>query len=207
VAFDLSARAPVLLLIAAIAATGAWAATAKAVTPVSGCASLGNQAEAQDYFAELGGSPHRAVGDLDGDHDGIACEGLPGPYKPFATIGYNRKGGFFYGIASMPPAAGGGEGFPCLYGNRNFPDAPRRLNVYRVLPGPDKPLFGVLAAEARPESGRLLWKAEREVVAAGRYYAAFEEKIRLRPYGANECPGFRSGEIALPQAVMAPVVS
>jgi len=187
------------LLLAPIAALGLWAAVAVAVTPVPGCSSFSSQAAAQDYFAELGGSPRRAVGDLDGDSDGVACEGLSGPYKPFATIGYNRKGGFFYGIASMPPAATGDERYPCLYGNRHFPDGPRRLNVYKVVPGPDKATFGVLGAEARPESGRLLWKAEREDVTPGSYYVGFEEKIRLSPYGANECPGFRSAEIALPQ--------
>ena len=197
-ALDLSARALVAIVLAAAASLGIWAVAAAAVTPVPGCPSFSSQAEAQDYFADLGGSPRRPVGGLDGDRDGIACESLSGPYKPFATIGYNLKGKFFYGVASMPPAATGEERFPCLYGNRRFPDGPRRLNVYKVQPGADKPIFGILGAEAKPESGRLFWKADRDVVTPGRYYAAFEERIPLTPYGANECPGFRSGEIALP---------
>jgi hypothetical protein len=189
-----------LLLAAAgagLLATLALAGSGGAATP--GCASFPSQAAAQEHFAELGGSPERRVGALDDDRDGVACEFLPGPYKPFATIGYNRKGNFFYGVVSMPSVQRGDEGFPCLYGNRHFPRGPRRLNVYKVQPGADKPIFGALAAEARPESGRLLWKAERDLVTPGTYYAAFEEKIRTSPYGANECPGFRSYEIALPR--------
>jgi hypothetical protein len=196
--FDFLARALASIFVTAIAALG-LAAAAGAVTPVPGCASFASQAGAQDYFGRYGGSPSHAVGSLDPDRDGIACEGLGGPYKAYATIGYNRKGRFFYGVASMPPAAKGEEEFPCLYGNRHFPDGPRRLNVYKVQPGDDKPIFGVLAAEARPSSGRLLWKAERDAVTPGLYYAAFEERIPLKPHGANQCPGFRSAELALPQ--------
>jgi hypothetical protein len=193
-----TARPIALLLTAAVLALAVCAGGAGAATAVPGCAAFPSQAEAQGYFADLGGSPRHAVGNLDPDRDGVACEGRPGPYRPFATIGYNRRGDFFYGVATMPPAAGGDERFPCLYGNRKFPDGPRRLNVYKVQPGADKPIFGVLGAEARPESGRLLWKAERETVTPGTYYAAFEEKIRLSPYGDNQCPGFRSAEVALP---------
>ena len=198
-ALDTFARALAGTLVAAIAALGLWAVAAGAVTPVPGCASFASQAGAQDYFGRYGGSPSHPVGGLDPDRNGVACEGLGGPYKPYATIGYNRKGRFFYGVASMPPAAKGDEEFPCLYGNRHFPDGPRHLNVYKAQPGADKPIFGTLKAEARPESGRLLWKAERDAVTPGLYYVAFEERIPLKPYGANQCPGFRSAELALPQ--------
>jgi hypothetical protein len=181
---------------AALLAVSLLPGSGAAATP--GCPSFRSQAAAQEYLAELGGGPGRPVGALDDDRDGVACEELPGPYKAFATIGYNRRGGFFYGIASMPSAAQGEEGFPCLYGNRHFPDGPRRLNVYKVRPGADRPIFAPLGAEARPESGRLLWKAERDVIMPGLYYAAFEEKVPMSPYGANQCPGFRSREVALP---------
>ncbi len=195
------------ILLTALTALAVWATAAIAVTPVPGCPSFAGQAGAQDYFGRYGGSPRHPVGNLDPDRDGIACEGLSGPYKAFATIGYNRKGHFFYGVASMPPATNGEEVFPCLYGNRHFADGPRLLNVYKVQPGADKPIFGVLGAEARPESGRLLWKADRDAVTPGRYYVAFEERVPLTPYGANECPGFRSAEAALPRPSRQPVVS
>jgi hypothetical protein len=185
-------------ILAALVALSAWVATAGALAPVPGCSSFASQADAQDHFARFGGSPGNTVGALDSDRDGVACEGRPGPYKAFATIGYHRKGGFFYGVATMPPAVDGDDRFPCLYGNRHYPDGPRLLNVYKVQPGADKPILGAIGAEARPESGRLLWKAEREAVTPGRYYAAFEDKVRMQPYGPNECPGFHSAEIALP---------
>jgi hypothetical protein len=206
VTFDFLARALASILVTAIAALGLSTA-AGAVTPVPGCASFVSQAGAQDYFGRYGGNPRHPVGNLDPDRNGIACEGLSGPYKAYATIGYNRKGHFFYGVASMPPAINGGEEFPCLYGNRVFPDGPRRLNVYKVQPGADKPIFGALKAEAKPEVGHLLWKADRDVVTPGHYYVAFEERIPLKPYGANECPGFRSAEAAFPRPSRQPVVS
>ena len=189
------------LLFAAVTLFATWSIPVGSggAAPTPGCGSFESQAGAQEYFVELGGGPRDPVGNLDHDRDGVACEHRPSPYKPFATIGYNRKGGFFYGVASMPSARRGEEGFPCLYGNRRGPNGPRLLNVYKVRQGADKPLFGRLGAEAKPESGRLIWKAERSVVVPGTYYAGFEEKIRTSPYGANECPGFRSYEISLPQ--------
>ena len=101
---------------------------------VPGCASFRSQADAQDYFAAMGGGPRRPVGGLDGDRDGVACEDAPPPFKGFATIGYNPKKGFFYGTVSMPPAAAApaGERSACLYGNRHFVEGPRLLRVYRV---------------------------------------------------------------------------
>lgn len=166
---------------------------------VRGCASFQSQAEAQQYFVEQGGGPRHAIGALDPDHDGVACEGLPGPYEGYATVGYNLAHHFFYGTATMPPLGGGGEGFACLMGNRHFPDASRRLNVYRVKPGPDEPLFGKegIGAEAIESSGRLLWRANRVLQRSADYYAAFEQRIPLKPYGENECPGFRSASVLL----------
>jgi hypothetical protein len=162
------------------------------------CAEFSSQGDAQARFAELGGGPALPVGSLDPDRDGIACEGLPAPYAGYATLGYNRRGGFLYGVASMPAARSGKERFPCLRGNAKGPEGPRRLSVYRVEPGADRQILGAVGAEARPDSGRLLWKVERPPPAPGSYYVAFTEAIPLTPYGRSECPGFRSREVKLP---------
>jgi hypothetical protein len=168
--------------------------------PSRGCASFASQAAAQAYFVGLGGGPGKAVGKLDADRDGVACEGLKGPYKGFAGFGYNARRHFFYGNAEMPSLAAGGGEFACLFGNEHFPEGPRRLNVYKLEPGPDRPLldrrFGV-GAEANPHTGHLAWKIDAKHP-RGRYYMAFEERIPLHPYGSNECPGFRSRTISLP---------
>lgn len=174
------------------------ATAANGVAATSGCSAFPSQATAQASFTEEGGGPGHDVGGLDGDGDGIACEGLPGPFTGYATIGYNRKRGFFYGTASMPPRGSGDEGFACLYGNPHFPEGPRQLKVFSVRSGEDVAISNVVGAEAKPGSGRLVWKADKAAVHAGRYYVAFEERLRLSPYGANECPGFRSREAALP---------
>jgi hypothetical protein len=180
----------------AIAALFASAAAAGGAA-VGSCSSFASQADAQARFAGLGGSPGHPVGQLDGDRDGIACEGLHGPYAAYATLGYNRKGGFLYGIASMPPVAGG-EHFPCLRGNHKGPFGARRLQVYRARAGADERIGDPLNAEAQPERGELLWKAPRATLVPGRYYVAFEAKMRVKPYGRNRCPGFRSREVPLP---------
>lgn len=146
----------------------------------------------------MNGSPSRDAAGLDADGDGVACEGLPGPYEGFATIGYNAKAHFFYGTASMPPLGSGG-GFACLSGNRHFPEGPRRLKIYRARPGADLAVSRALGAEARPSSGRLLWKLEAPLAVPGRYYVAFEEEVRLSPYKPTECPGFSSPETRLPR--------
>jgi hypothetical protein len=187
-----------LLPLLAAAAGLCYLLAADARAASRGCDSFPTQAAAQDHFVASGGSATQRVGQLDGDRDGVACEGKPGPYKGFATIGYNLKKKFFYGTASMPPLEGA-AGFPCMEGNPAFPDGPRRLNLYRVVPGPDQLVLGPIGAEARTSSGRLLWKIDKATVADGRYYAVFEEKIPMTPYGANECPGFRSAEIVLPK--------
>jgi hypothetical protein len=49
-----------------------------------------------------------------------------------------------------------------------------------------------VGTEAQEGSGRLLWRANKTLRRPGRYYAAFEERIPLSPYGANQCPGFSS---------------
>lgn len=185
------------LALAVALACGVWAASGSAELP--GCTSFKSQAAAQELFTRMAGGPDREVGDLDPDRDGVACEDRPGPHEGYATIGYNRAKRFFYGVATMP-AAGSDDGFSCLQGNSHFPDGPRLLKVYRVVPGPDRAVSRNLGAEARPESGRLLWKLDRKTVPLGRYYAAFEEKIRTSPYAPSECPGFRSAETYLPRA-------
>jgi hypothetical protein len=190
-----------LLLFAAGAALLAIAVPpGSAAAPMPGCPSFRSQASAQQYFTDLGGSPRRPAGDLDDDRDGVACEESPAPYKGFATLGYNLKKRFFYGTVSMPPgaAAAAGEKFACLYGNRHFAEGPRLLKIYRVAPGPDQAVTDPVGAEARPASSRLIWKADKETVAPGRYYVAFEERVPISPYGPNECPGFRSAEVSLP---------
>jgi hypothetical protein len=163
---------------------------------IAGCPSFRSQASAQDYFAGLGGTPGKRVGGLDDDRDGVACEGRPGPYKGFATIGYSARG-FLFGAASMPPDALLG-GYACLEGNRHFADGPRLLTVYRVERGADREIASEVGAQATPGSGRLLWKVKRSSLAPGAYYAEFEARIPLTPYGGNECPGFRSRPTALP---------
>jgi Excalibur calcium-binding domain len=163
--------------------------------PRAGCPSFSSQAEAQDRFVLLGGTPSQNARGLDEDGDGVACEGLPAPYRGFATIGYHRGRGFFYGTATMPATE---SGFACLFGNPQFPDGPRRLEVFLVRPGPDLSISRWLGAEARPESGRLLWRHHRDLV-PGRYYAAFEERQRETPFRPPECPGFASRETYLPR--------
>jgi hypothetical protein len=168
---------------------------------VPACPSFTAQGDAQDTFVELGGSPRHHVGELDPDRDGVACEDLPGPYKGYATIGYNRAERFFYGTATMP-AGGAGEGeVPCLYGDRHGDDAPRKVEIFRITPEGDKPVFDGYAgkAEALPASGRLLWKAKKVLREPGLYYATFEERIRSTPYGPTECPGFSSQPTLLPR--------
>lgn len=196
---ELQRRALPIAIATCVAVLGIGAGGASAVQPEPGCASFGTQAAAQLNLMQGGGSSRRTTAGLDADRDGVACEGLPGPYKGFATIGYNLKQRFFYGSVSMPPDPAAG-GFACLEGNRHFSDGPRLLTIYRVTPGHDRLIVAEVPAEARPESGRLLWKAERSTVVPGRYYAEFEARIPLTPYGGNECPGFRSREAALPRA-------
>jgi len=136
---------------------------------------------------------------MDPDRDGVACEELPAPFKGYATIGYNRKRQFIYGVVTMPVAPGGEAS--CLYGNKNFPDSSRRLNVFKVRSDGDKPLLGryKAGAEARPEAGRLIWKVERPITIPARYYVSFDEKVRTSPYGRNPCPGFSSQPTLLPR--------
>lgn len=162
------------------------------------CSSFRSQAAAQEYLLARGG-PGERLGKLDGDGDGVACEGLAGPYKGFATIRYSARNGFFFGAVSMPPDPLVG-GFACLEGNRHFADGPRLLTIYRMQPGVDREIVGEVGAEARPESGRLAWKAKRGSISPGLYYAEFEARIPLTPYGGNDCPGFRSRPAMLPPA-------
>lgn len=197
--FPIRMRWPILAA-AAILAVPAMTGHADAATPA--CASFRSQAAAQAHLVALGGRPGKPVGKLDADRDGVACEGLAGPYKGYAMIGYSIKKDFFFGAVSMPPDAGAG-GFACLQGNRHFPDGPRQLTIYRVQPGGDRKVVSDVAAEAQSDSGRLVWKAQRGAVASGLYYAEFEPRIPLTPYGGNDCPGFRSRPTMLPSAPQA----
>ena len=186
---------PLLATAVALLAIAVSGGTGSAATP--GCGSVNSQADAQQLFSDLGGSPGNPIPKLDPDRDGVACEGLPAPYKGYATVGYNAKRHFIYGTASMPPQDGGG-GFACLEGNPHFPDGPRLLTLFRVRPGADLAIGGRIGTQANPSSGRLLWKMEKETIAPGQYYVVFAERQPLSPYGPNQCPGFRSAEFRLP---------
>ncbi|MEZ5079042.1 MAG: excalibur calcium-binding domain-containing protein [Solirubrobacterales bacterium] len=169
---------------------------------VAGCAAFASQSDAQEYYMHRGGGPgKRAIRRLDPDRDGVACEDTAGPYAGYANLGYNKQRQFFYGFARMPYTPGAEAEFACLFGNRHFPDGPRSLGVYRIRAGKKQPIRvrgAEIHAQADPDSGRLVWKlpAKRP---RGRYFAAFEQRIPLTPYGRNECPGFRSHAIVLPR--------
>jgi hypothetical protein len=162
-----------------------------------GCGSFNAQAAAQGYFLKTASG---RGGRLDRDRDGVACEHLPGPYKGFATLGFNRRGSFLYGYAWMPATPGAAEPYACTLGNRSYPEGPRRLNVYRIARGGPRPLFARQGegAAADMRSGRLAWKAPVRRLRPGRYFVEFEERQRLGPYEANQCPRFRSRAVRLP---------
>lgn len=163
------------------------------------CAAFDSQADAQAYFESQGGSPRHGVGSLDPDADGVACEDLSAPYVGFPTIGYNRKKDFFWGAIAMP-RTGEGEGeFACLRGNPHFTDGPRLVSLMRERPGRDVQIFRSVGAEVRPKTGRLVWKVNVKLTIPGRYYAQVAEKLRVHPFGPNECPGFRTRAVALPR--------
>jgi hypothetical protein len=121
---------------------------------------------------------------------------MPGPYKGYATVSYNRKRSFFYGTATLPPESGG-NGYACLEGNRHFDDGPRLLTLFKVRSGVDLVVSHEVGTAAKPSSGRVLWKVEKPIT-PGHYYVVFEERQPLTPYGPNQCPGFRSAEFRLP---------
>ncbi len=166
----------------------------------TGCGAFEHQAEAQAYFLEVGGRINKSIRRLDPDGDGVACEGLSGPYAGYATLHYNREHRFFYGTATMPQGPVGTEPFACLAGNGHFPEGPRRFNIYRVGGKHDHPLFQRrgLAAETRRASGLLVFRADRKHVPGGRYYVEFEERVGTTPFGENECPAFSSRAVRLP---------
>ena len=87
-----------------------------------------------------------------------------------------------------------------MEGNRHFADGPRLLTIYRLQPGEDREIVSEVGAAALPGSGRLVWKAEKRRIPDGLYYAEFEARIPLTPYGGNDCPGFRSRAAILPPA-------
>lgn len=185
-----------LALGAALAALAVLVVTGSGATALPKCPSFPFQAEAQEAFLELGGKPGNDVGGLDGNGNGVACEGLPGPYKGYATIGFNKRRGFLYGVATLPLAE---AGYRCLFGNRFDTETVRRLNVYRERPGPDKAILGDgIGTAVDSDAGRLVWKAVKPELPSGRYYAAFEARIATSPYGRNPCPGFESRPALLP---------
>jgi hypothetical protein len=59
----------------------------RAVVAGINCSDFGNQAAAQRYFDQHGGSPTNNVEGLDRDHDGVACESLPCPCSGPGTGG------------------------------------------------------------------------------------------------------------------------
>src|SRR5882757_8542910 len=91
-------RRAALALATIVAAPLILASAGSGAAPLRKCPSFGSQAAAQAYFMHLGGTPSKRVGNLDPDHDGVACEELAGPYQGFATIGYNQKRHFLYGV-------------------------------------------------------------------------------------------------------------
>jgi hypothetical protein len=207
------ARLPVALLaLLALAAAADASAEATAAGATIGdatagssaqlfCGSFRAQADAQEAFIAAGGGPGRDLGAMDPDHDGVACEALGAPYLGFATIGYNRRGQFLFGTATMPSANGPPGDPPCLAGNTHFAKGPRELQVFRVTPdGPRPVLAHRIGAEARPGSARLLWKATRSHLLHAVYYVEFDERVRLSPNGRNECPALASRPTRLPAA-------
>lgn len=185
-----------LALSAALGAVVLLAFAGNGAAAMPKCPSFASQAEAQGAFLELGGKPGNDVGGLDGNGNGVACETLPGPYAGYATIAFNKRKGFLYGVVTLPLAEGG---YQCLLGNRYDPETPRRLNVYRELPGPDKAILGDgVGTAADPRTGKLAWKAVKANLPSGRYYASVEARIATSPYGRNQCPGFDSRPALLP---------
>jgi hypothetical protein len=191
--------------VALLVGSGGFAAAGAAppttgTEPLHGCGSFAAQGDAEAYFLEHGGAPNRDFAHLDGDHDGVACEGLGAPYVGYATIGYNRRKHFLYGTATMPPGASPTPSEPpCLVGDRKGPEGPRRIRVYRVTPGGnDVRVSRAIGAEAKPASDRMLWKQDLSTIEPGVYYAEFLEPIRLTPYGRSECPAFSSAPTRLP---------
>lgn len=198
---DRGARKQLLGLALVVCGLGIWLPAQGTAAGTRGCRSFESQASAQAFFMESGGSPTRAVGKLDPDHDGVACETLKPPYQGYATLDYNKRHRFLYGVVTMPRGNAGKGEFPCLVGSSHFPDAPRRLNVLRVRSG--KKDRAVLpqrgrGTEAKPATGRLLWKADKKVLPAARYFVEFEAVVKIKPYGKNPCPAFRSRAVALP---------
>ena len=162
------------------------------------CSSFKSQAAALRYFFAVGGAPKRPVGQLDPDHDGVACEELPGPYEGFATLAYNEGNRSLHGTATMPSNP---YGYSCMIGNTHYAEAARILNVYRVKSGGEgEPIIEGLGifTEPRPASGRLVWRIAKKNLAAGRYYAEYEEQVRKTAYAGTECPSFRSRSLQLP---------
>lgn len=185
-----AAVATILLVAPLIDAQGSAAAG-------RGCASFKTQAGAQTYLLKTGA---RRGGRLDRDRDGVACEHLSGPYKGFATLGFNRRGSFLYGYAWMPATPGAAMPYACTLGNRRYPEGPRLAHLYRIGRGGPRPIFSPFGQGAQfdPANGRLVWRAGVRRLRPGRYFVEFEERQRLGPYEANQCPSFRSRAVRLP---------
>ena len=63
----------------AVGVIAAGSADASVSTSDRDCSDFANQAEAQAYFASIGGSATNNADNLDADGDGVACEALPCP--------------------------------------------------------------------------------------------------------------------------------
>jgi hypothetical protein len=193
----LAATAAAIAAGLALAQPGGEASAAR-----QGCADFRSQAAAQvaflDSLARQGN--RRPAPGLDPDGDRVACEGLDGPFAGYATLGYNRREAFLYGFVRLPLNPTEEGRYPCLFGNRHFPDGPRLVHLFRIRDGEDAriSLDHGWGTQAEPDRGRLVWKAKKRPLPAGRYYLEVEERIPLTPSGANRCPGFRSPIFRLP---------
>lgn len=165
--------------------------------PKRKCTSFPNQAAAQQYFFKRGGSPRRNFGGLDPDHNGNACDNygrssLGSPVSGFATIGYNKRGGFLYGKILTPRITTlFGRKYGCQYDGDG--SGKRRVSVYRLggrhatrIVGPNKGT----APTGKP--GVLIWK---QLVhgARGRFFVQVEEP--MSGLIGKSCKGFRSRAI------------
>ena len=86
------------------------------------CSSFASQAAAQSYFLDHGGPQHDPAG-LDPDHDGLACETNPLPYRGLLTINFNSAYNTFTGRVRSVSAS-------CVN--------PRTVKILRVRDGRDR---------------------------------------------------------------------
>lgn len=156
------------------------------------CSSFSSQEKAQDSFFSHGGSSSNRIGALDSDHDGVACEKLPGPNKGSVAMSYEARRKFFYGDVSIPE--GQHHDFPCLYKNP-IEKIYRRVALYKV--GRKAP-FTDLKGTAKAGAGTLIWKLEAKGSVKGKFYVSVPQSETERAGPSEECPEFRSRSIEVP---------